>query len=231
MGYSAGLNNATGSNNIYLANFGASESNTIRIGSNQQAMFMAGVYGAATSGGQPVYVDSTGHLGTGGGPAGGVTSFNGRTGVVLPATGDYSFSLLSGTLASSQLTGLFSQPLTLDNQGNIYEGTLVSVTGSVQGNGVNSQSGYQIGDQTMFNADGNNDVMIGPGAGNSSMTGGSNQAIGRLSGSSLTTGSDNVFLGGQSGLSTTTGYCNVYLGRNRARLPRELAQMRSAPRW
>ena len=38
-------------------------------------------------------------------PAGGVTGFNGRTGAVAPATGDYSFSQLSGSLSTSQISG------------------------------------------------------------------------------------------------------------------------------
>ena len=38
-----------------------------------------------------------------GGGSGGVTSFNTRTGAVVPITGDYTFSQIGGTLASSQL--------------------------------------------------------------------------------------------------------------------------------
>ncbi len=53
-------------------------------GTNQTSTYMAGIFGASTSSGQPVYIDSTGHLGTGGGAGGGggVTSFNGRSGAV-----------------------------------------------------------------------------------------------------------------------------------------------------
>lgn len=48
----------------------------------------AGAWGSATS-----LIGPTG-------PAGGVNSFNGRTGAVVPATGDYSYSQISGTPAS-----------------------------------------------------------------------------------------------------------------------------------
>lgn len=75
----------TGSQNIYIGegiNPPLSEGNAIRIGvsGTQTAAYVAGVYGGATSSGLPVFVDSTGHLGTGGGsvlgdiPAGGVTN-------------------------------------------------------------------------------------------------------------------------------------------------------------
>ena len=43
---------------------------------------------------------------------GGVTSFNGRTGAVVPASGDYYFSLISGTVTDSQIAGLSASKLT-----------------------------------------------------------------------------------------------------------------------
>ncbi len=65
LGFSAGVNNTSGSGNIYLAHGGVDgESNTIRIGSGQQAAFIAGVYGATSGSGVPVYVNSNGQLGT-----------------------------------------------------------------------------------------------------------------------------------------------------------------------
>ena len=36
-----------------------------------------------------------------------MTSFNGRTGAVVPAANDYNFSRLSGTLGNSQLSGTY----------------------------------------------------------------------------------------------------------------------------
>jgi hypothetical protein len=67
VGFSAGLSLTTGSNNIDIGNFGvAAESNTIRIGTmgTQTNTYVAGIYGATTSAGIGVFVDSNGHLGT-----------------------------------------------------------------------------------------------------------------------------------------------------------------------
>jgi len=67
MGAGAGYNLTTGDNNIDIDNDGvAGESNTIRVGEVgvQNATFVAGIYGATTSGGIAVYVDPPGRLGT-----------------------------------------------------------------------------------------------------------------------------------------------------------------------
>ena len=121
LGYGAGATLSTGSSNIDVGNAAASasENNTIRIGTQgtqtgeQNSVYIAGITGSTVSSGLPVFVDSTGKLGTAGGLASGVTSFNGRTGAVVPASGDYSFSLMSGTLGSSQLSGTYSSAVTL----------------------------------------------------------------------------------------------------------------------
>ena len=67
----AGFNNGTGSSNVYVSSQGTSgESNVIRIGTQggsdgqQNAAFIAGVYGSTSSAGVPVYVNSDGQLGT-----------------------------------------------------------------------------------------------------------------------------------------------------------------------
>jgi trimeric autotransporter adhesin len=71
IGYQAGFNNGTGNSNVYLGSQGASgESNIIRIGTQgsgtgqQNAAFIAGIYGATSSSGVPVYINSNGQLGT-----------------------------------------------------------------------------------------------------------------------------------------------------------------------
>ncbi len=71
LGYMAGFNNGTGSSNVYVSSQGTSgESNVIRIGTQggsdgqQNAAFIAGVYGSTSSAGVPVYVNSDGQLGT-----------------------------------------------------------------------------------------------------------------------------------------------------------------------
>jgi hypothetical protein len=66
MGYEAGTNNTTGGGNIYIGNQGSNpaESNTIRIGTEQTATFVSGVFGVIVPGGVPVYADPSGQLGT-----------------------------------------------------------------------------------------------------------------------------------------------------------------------
>jgi hypothetical protein len=56
---------SSGDNNIYVGNVGGStESGVIRIGSNQTATWVAGVWGGTSASGVAVYVSSSGRLGT-----------------------------------------------------------------------------------------------------------------------------------------------------------------------
>jgi hypothetical protein len=67
IGYRAGYNVSTGSNNIHISAPGSSSDDaTIRIGTNQVASYIAGIYSRSVDGstGVPVYVDSDGKLGT-----------------------------------------------------------------------------------------------------------------------------------------------------------------------
>ena len=107
LGFNAGSNaDPAGSNNIYISHQGTSgDSGTIRIGdpASQTAAYIAGINGAATNSGLPVFIDSTGKLGTGGGAM--------------------SFSQVSGTLSSSQFNGSYSNSVTLSNTTNSFTGT------------------------------------------------------------------------------------------------------------
>lgn len=69
-----------------------------------------------------------------------VNSFNGRTGVVVPATNDYSFSQISGTLNFSSLGGTVAVPSQLSGvQGNASK--VLLATGSfVAGNGIKTDA-------------------------------------------------------------------------------------------
>ena len=67
LGINAGANLTVGSNNVYLANAGAaSESSTIRVGSNHTRTFIAGIRTRKTglANAVPVLIDSNGQLGT-----------------------------------------------------------------------------------------------------------------------------------------------------------------------
>jgi hypothetical protein len=132
LGYNAGSAGGTTSNNdVYVASPGAaSETGVIRIGdpASQTAAYIAGIYGNAPTGALPVVINANGQLGTT--TAGiGVTSFNGRSGAVVSASNDYSFSQINGTLGSSQLSGAYGNAVTLSNPGN-------AIDGSFAGNGA-----------------------------------------------------------------------------------------------
>ena len=94
LGDSAGFNLTTGDNNIDIGSKGiADESNTIRIGTEgtQTATYIAGISGVTVSG-EPVVVDSSGHLGTGAiTPRGSVVMLAVAGGVAPPAPAGYSF--------------------------------------------------------------------------------------------------------------------------------------------
>lgn len=66
VGYQAGIGLVSGSNNIYLGGFASAfnESNTIHIGSSHTATYVAGIHGATSSSGIPVFVNASGRLGT-----------------------------------------------------------------------------------------------------------------------------------------------------------------------
>ncbi len=126
IGFTAGQNaDPAASNNLYLASVGAAgESGAIRIGdaSNQTAAYVAGTFGSSTNSGVPVFIDSTGKLGTGGGAV--------------------SFTQVTGTLSSPQFTGTYSNSVTLSNPSNVIDG---SFTGNGSGlTGVSSGLSWPI---------------------------------------------------------------------------------------
>ena len=128
LGYRSGSNATTNSYDIYIGNAGAApETGTIRIGTQgtgsgqQDTTYIAGITSQAITTGNPVWIDANGMLGIG--SSGGVTSFNTRTGAVVPAANDYSFSLLSGTLADGQLSGSYSSALTFSNGSDLFNGS------------------------------------------------------------------------------------------------------------
>ncbi len=143
LGYLSGQNaDPTASNNLYIASQGApGENGTIHIGdpANQTAAYIAGVSGANTNNGVPVFIDPTGKLGTAGNTMGLVASVFGRSGIVTAQVGDYNFSQINGVLQNSQLGGAYSSSVALSNSANLFTG---SFTGNGSGlNGVNPAPG------------------------------------------------------------------------------------------
>ncbi len=65
LGYSAGAALTTGNNNIDIGHPGvAGDNNTIRIGAGASSTFISGIAGVTIGSGAPVYVNSSGQLGT-----------------------------------------------------------------------------------------------------------------------------------------------------------------------
>jgi hypothetical protein len=66
VGYGAGVSSVTGSDNIFIGDFGESDDDdTIRIGNGQEQTFIAGIRGKQTAGSAiAVLIDSNGQLGT-----------------------------------------------------------------------------------------------------------------------------------------------------------------------
>ena len=123
LGYLSGQNaDATASNNLYVGSQGqAGESGTIRIGdpASQTAAYIAGVNGASTTSGVPVFVDSTGKLGTTGG------NFNFTSNVTI--TGDLS--------ATNTTAGVAAVTGTDNNASGVSQG-VAGITNSNGGAGV-----------------------------------------------------------------------------------------------
>ncbi|MGA2370633.1 MAG: tail fiber domain-containing protein [Candidatus Korobacteraceae bacterium] len=240
-GENAGYRNTTGSDDVYIANQGptsGTESNTIRIGTQgtgeaqQNAAYIAGIYGSTTNGGSAVFVDSTGMLGTGGG-GGLVTSFNGRTGAVLPVATDYGTDYIqngtaqqasanfnisgNGTLGGA-LSATFVNAAT---SYNISGSTVLSISSSSLLLGIGAGSNTTGIDNTFFgnnagngNTTGAANVFSGDSAGFSNVGGSYNAFYGHKAGYSNTAGQNNTFAGLYAGYSNTTGSDNVFYGQN-----------------
>jgi hypothetical protein len=223
LGQSAGLHVSTGSSDIYLGyTAGGTENNTIRIGTpgtgngQQNTTYIAGINGTTVSGGSPVFVDSNGMLGLGASGNSGVTSWDGRTGAVAPQSGDYSFSLISGTASIAQIPSLASLYIQNTTTQQATSNFNISGNGTAAGTlagttAVNTNGTYEIGGVTVVNIPNNSSLntFIGASAGNS---GSSNTFVGAFAGVGDTTGTNNLFLGETAGEIITTGSSDIYVG-------------------
>ncbi len=226
LGFLSGNNLNSGSSNVYVANQGGAgtENNTIRIGTQgtsdgqQSTIYIAGINGTTIPNGSPVYVDSNGMLGTGSG--GGVTSWNGRTGTVVPQAGDYDFSQLSGSLADGQLGGSYSGALNFPNSSNNFAGTFngnASLSGTFSGDGTGlanvTASGLAAGTYgNAVNFTNSNNAFSGSLNGTAMSSGGdSNLYVGNQAGA-VNTGNNNAFIGNRAGYQSVSGAQNVFLG-------------------
>lgn len=85
--------------------------------------------------------------------------------------------------------------------------------GTLTANAINTATNFQINGTPILGANTAIGVLtLGQNAGNSKVTGGSNQFLGDGTGAQATTANADVFLGSRAGNSTTTGNGNVYVG-------------------
>ncbi len=227
LGNQAATGLTTGSSDIFVGSNGfglQGTSNSIFIGNQgsgtgqQNATYIAGILGGATLNGIPVFIDSNGRLGTQGGQSL-VSSFNGRAGIVVPAANDYSFSLLSGSVDSTQLNGTYSSVLTFSNSGNSFIGANFNTTGTYQINGNNalsarsSNSNLSVG---LFNASvssGSKNTYVGIGTAQFGGSSSNNTMLGYLAGE-FNSGSTNTYIGASAGVFAQSGNDNSVLGAN-----------------
>jgi hypothetical protein len=145
-----------------------------------------------------------------------VITFNTRTGAVTPASGDYSFSLLSGTAVKSQLPGTTaftdtansfsaSQRITGNltiSGGNLDLDSSTATTGNIMKNGM----------RFLHNFGSDLNTFLGVEAGNLTMTGDQNTAIGTNALFSNSTGANNTASGVGALYANTTGVGNTASG-------------------
>lgn len=202
------------SSNIIIGNIGvAHESNVIRIGTQgsgagqQNACWIAGVYGVTPGGGgtQTVVMDSTGQLGTTSG--GGSITINGDTGSATGSTITFTADPSAGSSVSFSATG---STVTL-NASDASDNTLVgfhSGNGSLSGS-TNTGFGYAT---LQALTSGDNNTALGAGCLNSATTATDNTAAGQDSLGLVTTGSENTSMGTGSLSALLTGARNVAIG-------------------
>jgi hypothetical protein len=222
-GYLAGVNNATGNSNVYLANFGANESNTIRIGmkgpGNQQQKIV--FFDPILPNGTPTNYDAvtieknTGQLGHVAFPSGGggnvVGPGNCLTNFLTKWAGSNNVdcSHIWENPASTYFVGI----------GTTAPGAQLDVNGLVNPaspSGINTtdtRNSYMIGNQPVLSVNplgiGNENLFVGWGTG----SGGTyNTFVGDLAGGSSTSGVGNTLVGAEAGYSGTAGQNNTFVG-------------------
>ncbi len=230
------------SSNILLGSVAgtAAESNVLRIGSDTgtgtgelNQSFIAGIRGItpAVNDGIPVFISSTGQLGTVG--TGGTTFVQTLTGdgavVVSPLAGNINIVGDGSTAAVTANPG--TQTLTISAIGG-GGGTLNDLVGDdavpvvplagiinvITGNATQDAGATVLFSGSIANtlkllvSDLGDNTIMGLSAGNATLTGTNNTTLGVSTLNALTTGSDNVCVGGSSGLLVTTGSDNILLG-------------------
>src|SRR5690348_159041 len=206
LGYAAGSSYTTGSeaNNLCVgANVTGvnGESNTIRIGdtASATACYVAGTYGQAVGGtNAALFIDNTGKIGTTGGSSGGVSTI----------TGD-NVGTITGAVT---LTGGTSGAFYTTSGGNTLTTTFTKLVMS----DTTATTGFiSLGGTTVLQAGGgvaNNNIFVGEGTGNTTLSGTRNTAIGAGAMTSLTSATNSVAVGSLALPAQTSGAANIGIG-------------------
>lgn len=226
------------SSNILISHGGVvSENNTIHLGTTgtgngqQSKLFAAGVRGVTpdTNDGIPVFVSSTGQLGTVGSFGSTIIqTVTGNTGgAVGPSAGNIN---IVGDGTTIQITGNpGTNTLTVVGLGggggdlSILTGDTGSATAAAGTiDVITNNAALGAGSSVLFSGtsnvltlivtDANSNTIIGNAAGKASITGIDNTALGEGSAAALTSGGTNVIIGAGTGADITTGSDNTIVG-------------------
>jgi len=210
VGYEAGgVNN--GNYNVYLGTEAASntyvtnENNAMRLGSEASdssaitSTYIAGINGSTVNNGVPVYIDSTGKLGTIGGAnatfGGAVSATSYQVGGAPVLVYDPNYDNVALGTGTSNTTGI----------DNVFTGYHAGFSNT---NGIDNYFGGTFAG--VYNSSGSNNVFVGDEAGNNNTSGSGNVFVGFLTGF-FNNGSENTYVGDAAG-SGTEGSNNIYLG-------------------
>lgn len=194
------------SSNICILNAGVTgDSNTMRLGTDgsgtgqQNACYIAGGYGQSVGGtNAALFIDNTGKIGTVGGSSGGVSSITGDSGPALTGA-----VILTGGVSGLELLNSGGSTLTAKFQFIEMDDT-TATTGYISLNGTKVlQCGGGVA---------NNNIFLGEGTGNTTLSGTRNTAIGAGAMTSLTSATNSVAVGSLSCAALTTGTQNVGCG-------------------
>jgi len=213
----------------------AAETNVLRIGSatgggagQLTKSFIAGIRGISPTGGNgiPVYIDSSGQLGTIG--TGIIATATGNSGGAVPADGVHNLNIVGDGVGVNVVGTPGTNTLTISlagGGGGIEEidgdsGTAIPVMGVV--NIIADQAALGCGSTVAFVGSGDtlelavtdvhNSTIIGADSGRLAATGTFNTILGYLCGTALTTGFSNTIVGSETGRLITTGSSNTLVG-------------------
>jgi hypothetical protein len=145
---------------------------------------------------------------------------------VVPASNDYSFAQISGTVGATQLSGNYASAFAnpLSGSSNYIQNGTSQQTGTnfnIDGNGtlggqlsaanINTSGTYKLGGATVLNALTSN-VFVGPSAGVGTTSATFTTFVGNFAGQNNTTGGGNTFVGYQAGLTNTASGGSTYIG-------------------